>query len=115
MSVLDKVNAKKYESKISYPSDENMPAELNHAVIAAEAALEEAKAIRKSWRTESRRKWQEDNNRLVDKFRVDLEDENEMTGHPKANSLWEKAWSDGHANGLSQVVMCYEDLVGLVK
>lgn len=52
---------------------------------------------------------------LDDKFRRDLEAENGMTDHPKAASLFAKAWENGHSAGHEEVVTHYEDLLELVK
>lgn len=51
---------------------------------------------------------------LESEFRIDLEAHFLMTGHPKADLLYGKAWQMGHAGGLHEVAACYADLVELV-
>jgi hypothetical protein len=53
-------------------------------------------------------------NRLHLKFRADLEQEFNTRGHPKADLLFAKAWSHGHASGLSDVYYWYDELYELV-
>lgn len=53
--------------------------------------------------------------RLEAQFRADLTDEYGMTGHPKADLLFSKAWQMGHSAGYGEVASYYDDLVDLVK
>jgi hypothetical protein len=53
--------------------------------------------------------------RLKALFQVDLEADNDMVGHPKAELLFTKAWDMGHAAGYHEVKGYYEDLLELVK
>jgi hypothetical protein len=52
---------------------------------------------------------------LINQFRMDLAKKHNVTGNPKEPLLWEKAWEQGHSNGLSDVALCYEDLVVLIQ
>lgn len=52
---------------------------------------------------------------LEQEFRNDLEAYYDMTNHPKADRLYNKAWDMGHASGLLEVANYYENLVELVK
>ncbi len=56
-----------------------------------------------------------EDSRLRYLFRIDLERENGMTGHSKADRLFDLAWEHGHSSGYSEVVNYYEDFVELVK
>ncbi len=48
-------------------------------------------------------------------FKTDLLAEYDVTNNPKADLCYAKAWDMGHANGLHEVAMYFEDLVGLIK
>lgn len=63
----------------------------------------------------ARRAYNEDNGRLDALFRVHLELEHGMTGHPKADILYSKAYDRGHSSGQSETAIVYGDLVDLVK
>lgn len=63
----------------------------------------------------ARQAYQEENNRLELKFRADLEADYDMTGHPKADLLFQKAWDQGHSSGYAEVANTYDDLYELVK
>ncbi len=52
--------------------------------------------------------------RIHDKFRADLLEDLGMTGHPKADKFFSKAWEDGHAHGYSEVYNVAQNLVDLV-
>ncbi len=44
-----------------------------------------------------------------------LEEENGVVGHPKSDYLFLQAWSRGHALGDTEVKMCYNEMVWLIK
>jgi hypothetical protein len=73
-------------------------------VVAGDA---EFRAVRDAYNAEDRR--------LDAQFKADLTAEYDMVGHPKAELLFKKAWDQGHANGLANVVSIYDDLYDLVK
>lgn len=50
----------------------------------------------------------------TDRVRISLEEEHGVTGHPKAEHLWDLAWEHGHACGYGDVVSYYEDFVKLL-
>lgn len=47
-------------------------------------------------------------------FQADLAVEFEVTGHPKADLLFEKAWSKGEIDGHNGVYVLYETFVELI-
>jgi hypothetical protein len=53
--------------------------------------------------------------RLMVLFQTDLEKDNDMIGHPKAELLFRKAWEMGHSAGFHEVKGHYEDLLELVR
>ena len=59
--------------------------------------------------------YEEEDARLYTQFLEDLEAEYKMTGHPKAQLLFDKAWARGHASGYAEVAGIYSDLVELVQ
>jgi hypothetical protein len=58
--------------------------------------------------------WAE-NNRLEAMFKADLLDELGLTGHPKADMLFDIAWALGHAYGFEEVFNQASDLANLLK
>jgi len=48
------------------------------------------------------------------KFKEDLLRYLGITGHPKADRLWEMAWDDGHSSGYEDVLSCAETFVDLL-
>ena len=57
--------------------------------------------------------YREENKRLQDEFRNDLIEHYGMTGHPKADKIFNKAWDMGCSGGLQDVKYYFEDLVEL--
>jgi hypothetical protein len=57
--------------------------------------------------------YQNENLRLQDEFRRDLIAKYEMTNHPKANVIFDKAWDIGCSSGLQSVIHYFSDLVEL--
>jgi hypothetical protein len=69
-------------------------------------------------RREDREMWeahQAEERRMYEQFRADLLDELDITGHPKAELLFEMAWRAGHADGYASVVYHAEELVELLR
>jgi len=111
-----------YKSTIPYPSRVPEPAVLRKRV--SELTTEEYESIpgvniayaeAKHAYANARTAYNQDEARLIDLLRADLELENEMVGHPKADKLWAKVWNDRHSEGLAAVAQSYEDIVELVK
>ena len=51
---------------------------------------------------------------LMVKFKDDLLKHLDITGHPKAERLWEMAWEEGHSAGYEEVLSSAETLVDLL-
>lgn len=111
-----------YKTKLPYPDRPKEPAVLGKrardltpdeaaSLPTEQAAFDQAKKDYES----ARRAYNEDNGRLGTLFRVHLELEHGMTGHPKADKLFAKAEENGHSSGMSEVAVIYADLVELVK
>jgi hypothetical protein len=56
-----------------------------------------------------RKRWNEEEDRLRNQFRHDLEEDFGMLSHTLRDALWDTAWSAGHSSGYSEVVGCYEE------
>jgi hypothetical protein len=54
--------------------------------------------------------YQEENLRLQEEFRKDLIEKYNMTGHPKANQLFDKAWDFGCSLGYDAIEDYFQDL-----
>ncbi len=57
----------------------------------------------------------EDERRLRDKFKADLEFENQTAGLPKADRLFEMAWAEAHSAGFHEVAATYENMAELIR
>jgi hypothetical protein len=59
--------------------------------------------------------YHEENKRLQDEFRRDLIEYYGMTGHPKADKIFNKAWDMGCSLGYEAIQEYFEDFVELFK
>lgn len=59
--------------------------------------------------------YQEENLRLQEEFRRDLISEYNMTGHPKANKVFDKAWEMACSLGYEEVINYFGDLMELFQ
>ncbi len=59
--------------------------------------------------------YQETNKKLQEEFRDDLIEKYQMTNHPKAIKLFNKAWDMGCSGGLQEVEYYFQDLVELFE
>lgn len=111
MSVHDNILAGKYENRVPRrPEPLNIDPE---RVTIAEA--DRMRAAREDRKREQYRKHAEEGSRLMAQLRADLEAEHGLTGHPKADAVWNMAWDRGHSAGYTEVASEYEDLAELVK
>jgi hypothetical protein len=53
--------------------------------------------------------WHEEELKLKNQFRFDLEEEFDMLVHPLRDPLWESAWEHGHSSGYHEVLTYYSD------
>ena len=58
--------------------------------------------------------YHEETKRLQEEFRVDLIAQYKMTGHPKADKFFNKAWDMGCSGGLEEVEYYFRDLIELI-
>jgi hypothetical protein len=93
------------------PEDARVRVQLSEArkalAAASEALLNEGKRTYAAYCEESVR--------LHDKFKADALEELGLTGHPKAEKLFEKAWEKGHSDGLYSVYEWMETLKELIE
>jgi len=66
-------------------------------------------------RTEAMKAYRRAESEARERFRKALAEEHGVVGHPKEPRLFEIAWSHGHANGLIEVVVYYEEFVELLR
>lgn len=111
MSIRDKITAGEYKNKVPYSVDKVPIDEDKMTVRQAREHKEEQVTLRR----EHQRKYSAESSRLMMLFRADLESDNSMTNHPKANILWDMAYDRGHSSGYESIVSEYEELVELVK
>jgi len=122
MDVRQKLEAGEYKAKVEFPTKPTEPTVFRKT--AKDLTREEAQALpamkddydaaMKLYR-EGRHAHRRSEQEAIERFRNDMEEENQMIGHPKAEILWGKAWEEGHSNGLLNVLWYYEDLLELVK
>ncbi len=83
MSMYERIQNGEFENKVPYPSDRND----KDGKIAYRVGEHAAYSL----------------------FKEALEEEFGTKGNPKADKLFEKAWAEGHPNGLYEVFGHYED------
>lgn len=90
-TVYDKIKAGAYENAVEYPS--------RSAPNRAERQME----YRKGQMVAEAR------------FKADLEEEFGLSGHPKAQRLFDLAWQEGHSSGYNEVLNYYSEFSDLLK
>lgn len=65
--------------------------------------------------TDLRRRYHEDEGRMVEKFKNAVFEEYGVTNNPKRELCWQKAWEHGHSAGLSEVNTYFQDFVELIQ
>lgn len=63
----------------------------------------------------ARKAYYDEENRLKELFKKNLADELGLTGHPKFDLLFRKAWDDGSSHGYEEVANIAEDLAELIR
>lgn len=116
----EKVRQGHYDNKLPYPSF----AKRTTLPVAVDETPE-LKAAREAYDVETERLkaqvrgerdvFNAETNRLYALFKSDLEAEYSVERNPKKDKLFEIAWSDGHANGYSEVANCYGKMVDLIR
>lgn len=104
------IAAGRYDNKIPYRLDD-VPVD-EDAMTVRQAREHKEEQARK--RREQRDLYAREEQRLVALFKDDLEKAHGVAGHPKADKLFEMAWSDGHSEGVQQVANRYSELVELI-
>lgn len=105
MKIEHKINARKYESKLPYPT----------YVRRVQAGGNEEKRIEY---TKQIRAYREDDQRLREVYKKDLFDyANEEYGFnaKQAQFLFDYAWEHGHSGGLHDVLYYFDDLLQMCK
>lgn len=126
MSVADNLEAGKYKNNFEVTGSTLKSKEL--CVLGAIPAskltqaqfdefkrLQAAHEVAKTAYRASLQKYREEDARLCNLFEADAAEECGLTDHPKRQMLWGKAWEHGHAYGLSEVWIHYQDLAELLK
>lgn len=132
MTVQDKIENNEYRTKLSSPTRRDFM--LYHVynkgtiIEAGKAAIDVTEEMTEAWNAAkytvetsvddaalkaARLAYSADANRLLVEFQKDLEEENGMVGHPKAEAVFKKARHDG--DGFREQADQYEELVALVK
>ena len=58
--------------------------------------------------------YRNETNTLMAKFKADVLAVNDLTGHPKAEAVYNLAWEHGHSSGLGEVANYVEEYADLV-
>jgi hypothetical protein len=122
LSVYEKLNANYYETKLQYPTKPKKPSttiDISTAsdddVFQARLALGDYNSAVAKYDADLKR-FRDDEARLHQEFRDDLEREFGMKGHPKADLLYSKASDRGYdEGGRYEVYQAYLDLIDLVR
>ncbi len=121
-STYDKYLAGEYTTKLVYPSKPVEPTvlrkrarELTEAELSSLAEVTRTHDAAKAAYEVARREYGLDSGRLTALLQSDLEAEYGVTGHPKAELLWSKAYERGHSAGMGEVINVWTDLVELIQ
>ncbi len=122
LSVRQKIDMNVYSPKTPYPGAVRRPAYLSKK--AYDLTVLEAASMKKDKEeydaavaavAELRKAYQNEVRACEDQFKIDLEVEYGLVGHPKADLLFSKAWEMGHSSGFGEVLNYYDELSELVK
>jgi len=94
MSIMENINAGKYQNQVPFPR-EKFPNK--------EAHYEALKGYRAGEHT------------ARELFKKDLFEAYGLEGHPKAERLYEIAWSHGHSSGYYEVLNWFDELSELLE
>jgi len=119
MTIWDNLANRAYENKNPYPVQPCRPPILGPAASPAEHReyadkLEAYERELVQFRLD-KDAWHTRDGEFHEQFQKDLEAHYEMTGHPKAQLLYSKAYERGHSGGWHEIACVYSDLVELVK
>lgn len=110
-SVRDNLAAGKYENKVPY-NVERVP--VDEETMTVKQAREHVEAEKQRSRDQTR-KHRENEGAITAMVKRDLELQEGLGGHPKADKLWIIAWDRGHSSGYADVISVYEELAELLK
>ena len=112
----------KYTNTAPYPTKPVEPAvlrkrarELTNDELTSLAEVTRAYDDAKAAYDAARREHGAESGRLTALLQADLEAEYGVTGHPKAELLWSKAYDRGHSSGMGEVISVWVDLVELIQ
>lgn len=111
MSLFEKIKSGEYDSKVPFGLDK-VPVDENTMTVAQAKAHV---ASEKERRSAQRRLYGEDQARLLKLFQSDLEAEYGVQNNPKAEMLFDKAYSLGKSYGYNEIECHYAELVDLIK
>ena len=118
MDVFEKIAAGAYDNKIPYSARPKKPSRFSVTTAAAARKLaddlEEYEAAHKAWLKASDM-YNTETRELKKEFVRDLEEYYDMTSHPRAYLLFEKAWEMSHSDGYHAVAVTYGDLSELMS
>lgn len=111
-TIYERIDAGEYENNVPYSLGPGEPVDEDRMTV---REAREHKELIKQKGIAQRRANQEENGRLMAKFKADLEECHGLVGHPKAAALWRMAWDRGHSSGWREVAYCYDELTELVS
>jgi len=97
MTIQERIQNGEFENKIPYP-----PRQMKGTIEFFE-------------RTQKMHLYNQGEREARERFKEALEKEYGTTSYPKKDKIWDKAWGDGHSEGLERVADIYEELVDLIQ
>ena len=110
MSVKNNILRGKYKNHVPYTT-EAVPVDEDRMTV---TQAREHKANQAVLARKQRDLYREEECRLVELFREDLEKENGLHKHPQAHRVWDWTWGRAHSGGLEEVARDYAELANLV-
>lgn len=109
--MYDKISSGKYRNTVLFDV-EAIP--VNEETMTVRQAKDHVEA-EKQRKEDQRQRHHAEESRLRSIFKADLEQEYGVSGHPKADKLFDIAWSHGHSSGYGEVANYYGEFAELLQ
>jgi hypothetical protein len=121
-SIYDRIRAGEFKPTLAYPTRPKEPAILGKSVKQlSDSELASIPAVRATYAADKAAfeaaniAYRREATACEEAFVAALHDYHGMTGHPKADKVYSKAYERGHHAGFEEVASAYDDYVDLVE
>jgi len=85
------------------------------AISSHQTAIDELKQLQDARQLEILTQNRRTKANLEAQFRIALEEEYGMVGHPSAEKVWNSAWERGHSEGWPGILREYDELIDIIR